>query len=482
MKKVRSYQDDKQVQQRRWWILTCISLFTFMSTLDSSIVNIALPTISKDLSVMMNQAEWVASVYLMVVCACLLLFGKIGDSFGKIRVFRIGTVIFVLGSLLCGFNNSLWFLLFGRVIQAVGASMTMATNTGIITEVFPMHERGRALGMIGAFVSLGSITGPGLGGLILARFSWSYIFWINVPIGLITILLGQKFLPKDITKTGDRIDFSGFLAFAAVILSFFGGIFIGQERGFLSLQTLLLWGISVILFLLFIRIEKKKASPLISFQLFHNKIFTMGLISAVLVFASNFFTNVVLPFYLQNARGFSASLSGMLMMVFPLMMVIGSPLSGYLTDQFGARKLVLSGLILLSVSQILCILLGLASPLWFYILATGIMGLGNSLFQSPNNTMIMSSVAKENLGIAGSMNSFARSFGMEIGIALSTTILFKSMSFDYGKQVTTYIDGRPDIFIFGMKVAFAGAFLLCFLALAITLLRLKKDRKITSLQ
>ena len=138
---MKSYQEDTLVQQRKWWILIAVAMFTFMSTLDGSIVNIALPTISANMSVPMNQAEWVVSVYLMVVCACLLLFGKIGDSWGKIKVFRLGMLIFTIGSLLCGFNHSLAFLLFARVVQAIGASMTMATNTGIITEVFPISER-----------------------------------------------------------------------------------------------------------------------------------------------------------------------------------------------------------------------------------------------------------------------------------------------------------------------------------------------------
>lgn len=470
----KTYQEDERVQKRRWGILVCVAMFTFMSTLDSSIVNIALPTISKDLNVLMNQAEWVASVYLMVVCACLLLFGKIGDSWGKIRVFRIGTLIFVLGSLLCGFNQSLWFLLFGRVVQAIGASMTMATNSGIITEVFPMNERGRALGMIGAFVSLGSITGPGLGGLILSHFSWAYIFWINVPVGIITIIMGQKYLPKDITKSGEKIDFTGFVTFAIAIICLFGGIFIGQEHGFLTAVPLTLWGIALITFVLFYRIEKKQDSPLISFKIFNNTVFTMGLVTAILVFASNFFINVVLPFYLQNARGFEASFAGILMMVFPLMMVVGSPLSGYLTDEFGPQKLVMTGLVLLSAAQILCMFLGVTSPIWFFIAATAVMGVGNALFQSPNNTMIMSSVTQADLGIAGSMNSFARNFGMEIGIALSTTVLYKAMSFDYGKKIITYIDGRPDVFIFGMKITFLGSFILCFAALVITMLRLRK--------
>lgn len=474
---MKTYQEDPNVQKNRWWILISVAMFTFMSTLDSSIVNIALPTISKDMNVPMNQSEWVVSIYLMVVCACLLLFGKIGDSWGKIKVYRIGTVIFVFGSLLCGFNHSLGFLLFGRIVQALGASMTMASNSGIITEVFPLKERGRALGSIGAFVSLGSIAGPGIGGLILSNLSWSYIFLINIPVGIITMLIGEKFLPKDITKSQEKIDYSGFATFAVTIMTFFGGIFMGQEFGFASTQTIVLVAIAIVSFILFLVIEKKKENPLIHFAIFKNKIFTMNLITAVLIFSSNFFVNVVIPFYLQDARHLSASYAGMLMMVFPLLMVVGSPLSGYLTDKIGPSILIVLGLAMLAVTQLMYMFMTETTPIWYYVVATGIMGLGNALFQSPNNTMVMSSVTKDSLGVAGSMNSFARNLGMVIGIALATTILYDAMSAEYGQRVTTFIADRPDIFITGMRITFLGSFLICAVAFILTIIRLRKKNK-----
>lgn len=363
-------------------------------------------------------------------------------------------------------------LLFGRVIQGIGASMTMATNTGITTEVFPMSERGRALGAIGAFVSLGSIAGPGIGGLILAHFSWSYIFWINVPVGILTILIGEKFLPNDITMSKKKIDWLGFVTFAITIMSFFGSVFIGQEVGYLQIAPISLLIIAVVFFAAFIRVEKKKADPLLVFSILKNKMFTMSLITALLIFSANFFVNVVMPFYLQNARGLTASYAGLLMMVFPFLMVIGSPLSGYLTDQVGPQKLVLIGLAMLSVTQLMYIFMDQTSPIWYYVLA--IMGMGNALFQSPNNTIVMSSVEKENLGVAGSMNSFARNLGMVIGIALSTTILYSGMSASYGQRVTTYVASRPDIFIFGMRVTFIASLVICIIALLLSFSRFRK--------
>ncbi len=470
-----SYQLNPAVQKNRWWILVSVSMFTFMSTLDGSIINIALPTISHDMKVPMNQAEWIVSIYLIVVCACLLLFGKIGDSFGKIKVYQIGTLIFTIGSFLCGFNHSLTFLLFARIVQAIGASMTMATNSGIITEVFPMNERGRALGSIGAFVSLGSIAGPGLGGLILSQFSWPYIFWINVPVGIITMLAGLKFLPKDITMTKTKVDKFGFISFASFIVTFFGAVFIGQEEGFLHRVPLTLFGLALLSFTLFLLIEKKAAAPMIAFAIFKNKIFTLSLISALMIFSANFFVNVVIPFYLQKARGMAPSQAGLLMMIFPLVMVVGSPLSGYLTDKIGSTKLVVTGLLMLSVTQVLYMFMGLDTPIWYYVAATAMMGLGNSLFQSPNNMLVMSSVDKKDLGVASSMNAFARNLGMVVGIALSTTVLYAAMSQKLGERVTTYINDRPDVFIHGMRITFLGSFLLCIISLGLMVWRILKN-------
>lgn len=469
--------DDPKVQKHRWYILIAVGLFTFMSTLDGSIVNIALPVISKDMQVSMSQAEHIVSVYLMAVCACLLLFGKIGDSIGKIKIFKIGTGVFVFGSFLCGLHLSLTFLLFARVVQAIGASMTMATNSGIITEVFPVKERGRALGMIGSFVSLGSIAGPGVGGMILASLGWSYIFWINVPIGLLTILLGKVMLPKDVDFTRKKIDYPGFITFALFITCFFGSIFIGQEIGFTKWLVILLFIFSIVALCGFVYLEKRTKEPLVSFKLFHNKLFTISLITAVLIFVSNFFCNVILPFYLENARGIPAHKAGLMMMTFPLVMMVFATVSGYLTDKMGPRLLTLIGLCIITISQFSYSFLDLHSPFWLFIIVSAGVGLGNGLFQSPNNTIVMSAVAKQDLGIAGSINSLARNFGMVTGITLSTTVLYNAMSFKYGHKVTSYLNDRPDIFIFGLKVAFLSSFVVCLIATLLTLYRFIKTKQ-----
>ncbi|WP_461224196.1 MFS transporter [Lacticaseibacillus suihuaensis] len=474
---MQSYVNDPVVQKNRWWIITAVGMFTIMSTLDGSIVNIALPVMAKDLGVPMNQAEWVVSIYLIVICALLLLMGKLGDTLGKIRIFRLGTVLFTIGSLLAGFNHSFGLLLAARVVQALGASMTMANNNGIITEVFPMKERGNALGLIGSFVSVGSIAGPGIGGLILGQLPWGYIFWINIPIGLLTMAVGHWVLPKDLAPSHAPIDWAGFASFVAVIVPFFVAVNLGQVVGFGDWRVLALFVVALLALGLFIRIERRHKAPLVSFKLFQNAEFTISLLAGFLIFVTNFFFNVISPFYLENARGLSATTAGYILMIFPIVQVIVAPLAGSLSDKIGPYKITLVGLLVILVSQLGYAFLNLVTPLGLVILLIGVMGFGNGSFQSPNNTVVMSAVAPQDLGIAGGLNALARNLGMVVGISAATTVLFGAMSHTAGGKVTTYLPQHPGYFIQGMHVAFAVAAAICLVAVALTAYRMRQQTR-----
>lgn len=476
----KSYLADPQVQKHRWWILAAVGLFTFMSTLDASIVNIALPVISKDLKVPMNQAEWVVSIYLIVICALLLLFGKLGDSLGKIKIFRIGTVLFIIGSLFAGFNGSFVMLLVARVVQALGASMTMATNNGIITEIFPFNERGRALGMIGSFVALGSIAGPGLGGIVLAHLSWGYIFWLNVPIGIITIIVGQLILPKDLTMSHDRIDRTGAVTMALFMVTLFVGIFLGQEIGFTNPLILGLFVVAILFGWGFVRTEQYQERPLLNFSLFKNHAFSLSLLCGFLIFVTNFFFNVISPFYLENARALQPNVAGYILMAFPIVQVIVAPIAGSISDRIGPELITFAGLVLILLSQLGYMLTDLGTPLWLFTANVGLVGFGNGIFQAPNNTIVMSTVAPKDLGIAGGMNALVRNLGMVVGISSATTVLFAAMSHHQGSKVTTYLNGQPDVFIYGMHVSFLIATVICAIATVLTGYRLLSHKTVST--
>ena len=472
--------NDSIKHNNMWLILIATCLFTFMSTLDGSIVNIAMPTMSKDLAISMNEAEWIVSVYMITICCLLIFWGRISDTIGKIKIFKIGTLIFIMGSLFCGISSTLEMLLISRIIQATGASMTMATNYGIITENFPPEMRGRSLGVLGSFVSLGSIAGPGIGGVIIQKYTWHYIFLINIPIGIFAFVLGYFVFPKSKKKDIPlNLDYLGFILFDMFIISLFIGIFIGQIIGFTKLSIIILFIIAVCSFVGFIFREKRANNPLIDLTIFNNKSFSVGLACAVLIFSSNLFMNTLLPFYLQDTLKLSSLVSGFILMCVPIAMVIVAPISGALSDKIGSEGLTFLGLFIVSVSQLLFILIGLKTTISYLVILTLLAGTGVALFQSPNNSIIMSSVEHNHLGIAGSINSLARNIGMVTGLSLSTTILYSSMTQKAGYKVNGYINGRDDLFLYGMHIAFLVSFSLCFIAFIITGIRLYRKKSIS---
>ncbi|WP_103752931.1 MFS transporter [Lactobacillus panisapium] len=471
-----SYQTNQKVQKNRWWILVAVGLFTFMSTLDGTIVNIALPVISNDLHIPMSQSEWVVSLYLIVVCSFILFFGKLSDLHGKIKIFRLGAIFFIAGSLLSGLRVNLVFLLAARALQAFGAAMTMATNNGIITEIFPSTERGKALGTIGSFVALGSIAGPGLGGLILSHLSWSYIFWLNVPVGIIAAIIGAIYLPKDITFTNAPLDKTGSFSFALGMVTLFGGVFLGQQLGFTAMPVLVMLIVGIASFVWFVYVENHTTNPLLQFNLFKNPDFSVSLLCALLIFITNFFFNVVTPFYLENALHLAPSQAGVILMILPVVQLFAAPVAGTLSDKIGPKLITFIGLVLLLISQIGYSLCNLHSSIWLFIVSIAIMGLGSGIFSSPNNSLVMSSVEQKDLGVAGSINSLSRNLGMVIGISSATTILFAAMSHAKGARVTAYLPKQPEIFIYGMHVVFMISMIICLSTVILSGWRLfKKD-------
>lgn len=442
-----------------------------MSNLDSSIVNIAMPIMAKQLSVPMNEIEWVVSSYLIVLTALLLFFGKLGDIYGKVKVFRIGTGVFLLGSFLSGLQINFPFLLVGRVVQGIGAAMTLSNTYGITTSTFGIKERGRAMGFVGTFVALGAIAGPGLGGLILSHFSWGYIFWVNLPFGIFAIILGAIVMPKKFQTTPGTIDWLGFTNFAVLIVGLFLGVFIAQEIGYGAPVPLILFLIALIALVGFYRTEKRVQNPLMPLSLFKIKPFTYGLGAAVLIFLSNFFTVVIIPFYLEDARQLSAGQAGTLLIIFPVVMVFAGPLGGWFADRFSPATVASLGLLIVAIAQSLYIFLTLTSPIWVYVVITVIMAIGTGLFQSPNSDIVMSVVPRDSLGSAGSLNALARNIGMISGTALSTSSLFIGMSLKAGFHVTTYLPKQPETFIFGMHVAFAISLIIIIGALILSILQ-----------
>ncbi len=462
--------------KNKWIILITVLLLIFMSTLDGSIVNVALPALSRELGVSNRAVSWVVSSYLITICTVILIFGKLGDLAGKTRVFRYGVLVFTFGSFLCGFSSSLTMLIFSRALQAVGAAAAMATSQGIITQTFPKHERGKALGLSGTFVALGSMTGPPLGGLLISLVNWNYIFYINVPIGIIAFIFCLKFLPEEKYEKVKFPDIKGFLLFSLSVISLFIAIIEGETLKYNNPVILACFFIAVVSFAVFIYVEKNTADPMLDLNIFKSKLFSISIFCAFIVFIATSSVGIIQPFYLQYTMKFSPEMTGLLMMAYPVIISVTAPSSGTLSDKIGSELLTFLGLTIISIGLFLMVLLNEHTPTVIFLLIVVVMAFGAGLFQSPNNSLIMSTVEKDKLGIAGSVNALVRNLGMSVGTAMSTAVLYSRMSSLAGHEVTSYITGRDDIFINSAKYVYITAGVLCIIGAFITFMRLHNSR------
>jgi EmrB/QacA subfamily drug resistance transporter len=468
---------ENEIHKKRWMILFTVLSATFMATLDGSIVNVALPNMSDKLNVSMASIQWVVTSFLIAIVATILIFGRLGDIKGKTKIFKFGVIVFTLGSLLCGLTDSLLVLVVARVIQAIGAAATMANNHGIITQVFPKNERGRALGLLGTFVALGAMAGPPLGGMIVSAISWEYIFLINVPIGIMVFILSMKIFPKTSAVKREKFDFKGTFLFTVATVLLFGALVQGQTTGYSNPGMVSAFIIAVIAFAVFIRVESKIKWPLLYLKIFSNSLFSISIVCALISFIAISASNIILPFYFQYTLKLSPASTGFFMMVSPIVLSVVAPFSGYLSDKIGSEILTLIGLILTSLGLLLISTLNEKSSIIILMTYIVVMTIGNGMFQSPNNSLVMSTVPKDKLGIAGSINALIRNLGMVLGTSLATLLLYNRMSSKSGYRVVDYIKGRDDIFIYGMKCVYIAASVLCVVGVFITALRLYNSKK-----
>ena len=454
------FENIKNSPNYRWYVLATVAIGTFMATLDSSIVNVALPTISSQLNSDLSTLQWVVTAYLLTITSLLPVFGRLADLFGRKKVFGLGFLVFIFGSALCGLAENIWFLVATRVLQAIGAAMLMSNSAAIITAIFPPKERGKALGLTGTVVALGSLTGPALGGILIGLAGWRSIFYINIPIGLIGFAAVLLILPKDVPSNDkESFDFLGASSFTLGMILVLLGITNGEEWGWSSFPILLSLVLGIASLLLFVLTERKVKHPMIDLSLFRNRPFLIGNLSGGLSFTAMFANNMILPFYLQGILHYKPAQVGMLLMVFPIVMAIVAPISGNASDKFGPLVLTTSGLVITGLGLLYFSTLS-ATANFYHILPGSILtGLGAGMFQSPNNSSVMSSVPPQKLGVAGGINSLVRNLGMVAGIAWSVS-LFESLggvSMPTSSEIPMFMSAYHYVMLVAMVIAFVAA-------------------------
>jgi EmrB/QacA subfamily drug resistance transporter len=401
--------------------LVCLGLF--MTTLDASIVNIGLPSIARAFNTPLNGAvEWIIICYLVVIGGLLLTFGRLSDIIGRSPIWIAGLVVFTIGSAVCGAAPSLVLLIAARALQGIGGAMIFSTSAALLSGAVPATRRGHALGWGAVAIALGASTGPTIGGVLTAYASWRWIFYVNVPVGLVAILATLRLIPPTIGHSGERFDPWGALLLAIALAALNLGLSFGQEWGWASPRVLGILLLGVASLAVGVVVEARSTHPIIDIRLFRNRVFVSAVASLLCSMLALFAIGFLLPFYAEELRGFSTERTGLLLTPFPLAMAIVSPAAGALSDRVGSRWLAPFALALTAVALVLLMQLDAASPMSAMAWRLALAGAGLGLFQAPNTRALMDAAPPSQQGMASGVFATARITGQALSVAIAGAV------------------------------------------------------------
>jgi EmrB/QacA subfamily drug resistance transporter len=399
----------------------------FMAVLDGNVVNIALPTITTYFSVDVTYSQWVVTAYLVTLTSLLLIFGRVSEYIGRGRMFILGFIVFTLGSLACGLSPDLPVLIFFRVVQATGAAMLFSISSAIIYELYPRGEQGKSMGYVGATVAIGSIAGPVLGGFLVDTLGWQYIFLINVPIGAVLIPVAMKYFGSGGTIRKDiRMDWTGGFTMVLFMVSLMLALSTLAADLSVTSAVVVYTCIFLVSFAIFLFTERKTSNPLLDLSIFKVPAFSLPVLATALYFIALFMVNILGPFYFEGVLYLPPSQVGLVFLIIPVIMVVGSPVAGWLYDNHYSPYYAVVGMAVTTGSLILLAILSTGMELLMIVLAFIPMTIGMVLFQSPNNTEIMSSLPVDKIGIASSVSATVRNLGMALGVSFASILLSAS--------------------------------------------------------
>ena len=427
-------------REDRYLILVVVLAGVFMSVLDGVVVTIALPNITSYFHVGVAESQWVVTTYPVIETAFIIIFGKIAERTGKAKMFTAGLITFTVSSLLCGVSGSLEMLIAFRAVQGIGAAMLFSIAAAIVFQVFRHEDRGKVMGLLGSAVAVGMLAGPAIGGFIVGGLGWQYIFWINVPIGVIAAVLALKTL-KLHEKLVDRLrlDYVGCILWMTAIISLMltmGEIATAAGINVLALFFMAVFAASLAGFTVW---EKRTSEPLLDVSVFRVKAFTFAGLSMAMFFISLNIVSVVGPFYYEGVLGYGPETVGVIFMILPAVMIFGSPITGRMYDRTHSRHYSPIGQLIRAGSLFLLALGFFWQDLVTMVVAFAIMGLGSALFKSVNDTEVMITLPKEKAAVASSVSATFRNLSIPIGTSVGPMLLV----FQIGNVDLTGAFGTP---------------------------------------
>jgi len=442
-------------------IVIVIALGSFMGGLDASVVNIALPSIAESLNISTVTVSWVLNAYLIVMVSFLLAASRIGDIKGYKVIFLSGFGIFIAGTALCGIAPDIWWLLCARVLQAIGGAITSALGAVMVTTYLPARVRGQALGIIAMFLMLGVAIGPVIGGFLISVFSWRYIFFVNIPVGILGIIVGLYILPHTKPLFPEaKLDIFGILLFFFALSLLITGLTTIEKdnpvRGVaLILCSLVCWG-------LFRMQERRIQYPLINLSLFHNRNYSLQSIGILLSQMGISGVLVIMPFYLEIVRAIPPDTTGIIVLTLPFGMILTAPISGKIADVIGTKKPILVGFALCATAQFLLSTLTADTRVGHIGMYLMLLGAGTGIAFSPLTTALMNESPEADRGATSGLLRVMSNLGSTLGVAAAMfiAILVSGPKISEGAShlipPSDLVYAFDSAFLFGMLISLTG--------------------------
>jgi EmrB/QacA subfamily drug resistance transporter len=443
-------------ETRKWWTLAAVAFGLFMIMLDNTVVNVALPSIQRDLGIGLSELEWIVAGYALTFAALMLTGGKLADMLGRRAIFVVGLAVFTLASLACGLSTSGDVLIAARIVQGAGAALMNPATLSIISATFPPHQRGAAIGIWAGVSAMALAIGPLVGGLLTDHFHWSWIFFVNVPVGVLAIVASFLFIDESRdTSHEQRLDLPGLVTSGIGLFALTFGLIEANSYGWTSGRIVLSFVVAAVMLSAFVVLELRQRLPMLDLSLFRNGTFagsnTVVLLVALAMFGVFFFVSI----YMQNILGYSAVQAGAAFLPMTVLIILVSPLAGKASDRLGSRWLMTAGMTLVAAQLFYFSTLDVDSTFWTLLPALLVGGLGMAMTMTPSAAAAVRAVPVDKAGVGSAVLNSARQVGGSMGIALIGAIMAHEAAGRVSREA--FMDGFSTALVVAALIAVAGA-------------------------
>jgi EmrB/QacA subfamily drug resistance transporter len=449
-------------EARKWWTLAAVAFGLFMIMLDNTVVNVALPAIAADLGVGLSELEWIVTGYALTFASLMLTGGKLADMLGRRLVFIVGLAIFTVSSLACGLAGSGDVLIAARVVQGAGAALMNPATLSIIAATFPPRQRGMAIGIWAGVSAMALAVGPLVGGLLTEHISWSWIFFVNVPIGVLAIVASMLLIPESKDESADqRLDLPGLLTSGIGLFALTYGLIEANTYGWTSPRIIGAFVVAAVMLVTFVQLERHQRIPMLDLSLFRSGTFAGANLAVLLVALAMFGVFFFVSLYMQGVLGYSAVKAGAAFLPMTILIMLVAPIAGKSSDRFGSRWLMTSGMILIAVQLLYFSRLGVEESYWRILPAMILGGFGMSLVMTPSAAAAMRALPVDKVGVGSAVLNAFRQVGGAMGIALIGAIMAHQLGALRGpgifRQKEIFVDAFSTALTVAALIAVLGA-------------------------